>query len=152
MKIRDYIRNEVFAGRAAKHGALVIYDPLRRYRDMALSLAGSQCCVIDAGTSIIEAREASMRALRDLTEGKIQQLIVWLPTSKPESDEDRQSDPFSVLGRIGTEFPEEMLTISPRSAGSPNPTMTWKSISFLSRGSLLLTLWMHWIREVPGPS
>ena len=47
-----------------------------------------------------------MRALRDLTEGKIHQLIVWLPTRKPESDEDRQGDPFSVLGRIGAEFPD----------------------------------------------
>jgi len=105
MKIRDYIQSEVFASRAAKHGALVIYDPTRHYRDLALALAAPQCRVIDAGPSIIEAREAAMRALRDLTEGKIQQLIVWIPTRKPESDEDRQGDPFSVLGRIGTEFP-----------------------------------------------
>ena len=105
MKIRDYIHSEVFANRAAKHGALVIYDPVRRYHNLALALDTPQCRVIDAGPSTIEAREAAMRALRDLTEGKIQQLIVWLPTRKPESDEDRQGDPFSVLGRIGSEFP-----------------------------------------------
>ena len=58
----------------------------------------------------IEAREASMRGLRDLTEGKTHQLIVWLPTRKPESDEDRQGDPFSVLRRIGAEFPGRRRT------------------------------------------
>lgn len=105
MKIRDFVQREVFAGRAAKYGALLIYDPARRYRDLAVSLAGPQCCVIDAGPSVIEAREAAMRALRALTEGRIQQLIVWIPSRKPESDEDRQGDPFSVLGRIGAEFP-----------------------------------------------
>jgi hypothetical protein len=105
MKIRDYIQNEVFANRSAKHGALVIYDPARRYRSLALALESPQCRVIDAGPSIIEAREAAMRALRDLTEGKIQQMLVWLPTRKPESDEDRQTDPFSLLGCLGTEFP-----------------------------------------------
>ena len=105
MKIRDYIQSEVFATRAAKHGALLIYDPARCYHEVALALAAPQCRVIDAGPSVIEAREAAMHALRDLTEGKIHQLIIWIPTRKPESDEDRQGDPFSVLGRIGAEFP-----------------------------------------------
>ena len=85
---------------------MVIYDPARRYHNLALALDTPQCRVIDAGPSTIEAREAAMRALRDLTEGKIHQIIVWLPTRKPESDEDRQGDPFSVLGRIGAEFPD----------------------------------------------
>lgn len=105
MKIRDFVQKEVFASRAAKHGALLIYDAARRYRDLALALATPQCRVIDVGPSVIEARETAVRALRDLTEGKIQQLIVWIPARKPESDEDRQGDPFSVLGRIGAEFP-----------------------------------------------
>ena len=65
MKIRDYIHTEVFASRAAKHGALVIYDPARRYHNLALALDTPQCRVIDAGPSTIEAREAAMRALRD---------------------------------------------------------------------------------------
>lgn len=105
MKIRDYIHTEVFAARAAKHGALVIYDPDRRYHNLALALDTPHCRVIDAGPSIIEAREAAMRALRDLTDGKIQQLVVWLRSRRPESDEDRQHDPFSLIGRIGSEFP-----------------------------------------------
>ena len=89
---------------------MVIYDPARRYHNLALALDTPQCRVIDAGPSTIEAREAAMRALRDLTEGKIHQLIVWLPTRKPESDEDRQGDPFSVLRRIGAEFPGRRRT------------------------------------------
>ena len=105
MKIRDFVQKEVFANRAAKHGALLVYDAARRYREVALSLASPQCRVIDAGPPVIEARETAKRALRDLTEGRIQQLIVWIPARKPESDEDRQGDPFSVLVRIGAEFP-----------------------------------------------
>ena len=127
MKIRDFLQKEVFASRAAKHGALLIYDPARRYRELALSLAASQCRVIDAGPSVIEAREAAMRGLRDLTEGKIQQLVVWIPTRKPESDEGRQGDPFSVLGRIGADFPAGMPMTAPLSAESPSRTMSWKS-------------------------
>lgn len=105
MKIRDYIKNEVFSARAAKYGALVIYDPTRRYYDLALSLASPKCPVVDAGQSVIEARETVMRHLRDLTDGKIQQFILWLPSRRPDSDEERQGDPFGFLGLIGTEFP-----------------------------------------------
>ena len=35
MTIRDYIKKEVFAKRAAEAGCLVIYDPSRKYREIA---------------------------------------------------------------------------------------------------------------------
>ena len=38
MTVRDYIQKEIFAKRAAERGCLVIYDPQRRYRDLALGL------------------------------------------------------------------------------------------------------------------
>jgi hypothetical protein len=105
MSIREYIRDEVFAKRAADTGCLVIYDPTRRYRDIVHGMESASCEVIDAGLSVIEQREAAMTSLRDLGDGKIQQFIVWVPVQKPEADEEYQGNPFSVFGRIGSEFP-----------------------------------------------
>src|SRR6516162_6583502 len=105
MSIREYIRDEVFAKRAADTGCLVIYDPTRRYRDIVHGMESASCEVIDAGLSVIEQREAAMTSRRDLGDGKIQQFIVWVPVQKPEADEEYQGNPFSVFGRIGSEFP-----------------------------------------------
>lgn len=105
MTIRDYIRTEVFAKRAEQANCLVIYDPVRRYHDIVAALASPSCRIIDAGISVIEQREAAMAALIDLGEGKLHQLIIWVPTLPPESDEDRQKDPFSVFAKIGAQFP-----------------------------------------------
>lgn len=57
MTIREYIRDQVFARRAQERGCLVIYDPVRRYRDVAASLATEKRRVIDVSQSIIEQRE-----------------------------------------------------------------------------------------------
>jgi len=105
VSIKDYIQQDVFAKRASERGCLVIYDPSRRFRDLALGLNTSTCRVLDAGTSIIEQRENAMQAFGDLASGKLHQLIVWTPLRKPESDEDAQTDPFSALSRSGTFFP-----------------------------------------------
>jgi hypothetical protein len=86
MTIRDYIRDQVFAKRAADAGCLVIYDPTRRYRDIVRGMESASCRVIDTGSSVIEQREAAMIALRDLCDGKIQQLVLWVPAPKPEAD------------------------------------------------------------------
>ena len=105
MSIREYIRDEVFAKRAADAGCLIIYDPTRRYRDIVHGMESTSCRVIDAGSSVIEQREAAMTALRQLGDSGIQEFIVWVPARKPETDEEYQGNPFSIFGRIGAEFP-----------------------------------------------
>ena len=105
MNFREYIRDEVFIKRAAEAGCLVIYDPTRRYRNIVRGMESASCRVIDAGSSVIEQREAAMTALRDLGDGNIQQFILWVPARKPAADEEYQGNPFSVFGRIGAEFP-----------------------------------------------
>jgi hypothetical protein len=105
MSIREYLRDEIFAKRAAETGCLVIYDPTRRYRDIVHGMESASCRVIDVGSSAIEQREAAMTALRDLADGKIQEFLVWVPARKPEADEEYPGNPFSVFGRIGSEFP-----------------------------------------------
>lgn len=106
MTIRDYIQNQVFGHRAQEHGALVIYDPTRRYRDIALSMSSDKCRVIDASQSVIEKREESTEALDALAEGRIHQLVIWVPAYRPDDNDAKQRDPFSVFAEIGTVFPQ----------------------------------------------
>jgi len=105
MKIREFIQTEVFGKRAQAHACLVIYDPARKYREVAMSMAADKCRVIDGSLSVIEQREAAMDALGDLARGSIHRLVVWLPVPRPEGNEAKQKDPFSVLAEIGTAFP-----------------------------------------------
>lgn len=69
MKVRDYIRDEVFGRRLEKSGCLVVYDPARRYRDIARALESPRCRVLDATASVIEQREAAMMGLQALRVG-----------------------------------------------------------------------------------
>lgn len=106
MTIREYIQGEIFGRRAREHGSLVVYDPLRRYRDIALAMAFDKCKVIDASQSVIEQRETATSALLSLAEGRIDQLVIWIPAATPDDDEKRQRDPFSVFAEVGTVFPQ----------------------------------------------
>ena len=106
MTIRDYIQNQVFARRLQERSTLVIYDPARRYRDIALDLATDQCRVIDGSLSVIEQRELATEAMTDLAEGRIHHLVVWLPAKPPREATDRQGDPFAVFAVIGAIFPQ----------------------------------------------
>lgn len=106
MTIRDYIRDQVFARRAQERGCLVIYDPSRKYHEVALSLGTEQREVIDVGKSIIEQRETAAEALDRLASGTIHQLIFWVPTQRPVDPDEKQKDPFAVFAEIGESFPK----------------------------------------------
>ena len=86
MKIRDYIQTQVFARHLSNdRPTLVIYDPARRYRTIALGMASATTRILDAGLSVIEQREAAMSGLRDLAGGKLQHLVIWTPASLPRN-------------------------------------------------------------------
>lgn len=106
MTIREFIKKEIFERRAKEHGCLVVYDPGWRYREFAKELNTATCLVLDVGISIIEQREKGMNAFRELADGKIHQLIVWVPLKKPENEDQAQLDPFSVFSRYGSVFPQ----------------------------------------------
>ena len=97
MSIRDYIQNQVFARRAKDHGCLVIYDPERRYREIALAMEAEKRRIVDASESIITQREVASEALAQLASGTIHHLIIWVPANAPKDDEEKQKDPFSVF-------------------------------------------------------
>ena len=104
--IRDFITEKVFAARAADARCLMIYDPERRYREIALSLAGGKREVIDVSTSIIEQREAAADALSRLARGTLESLIIWSPFPLPRDVDEKQRDPFAVFAEIGDVFPK----------------------------------------------
>lgn len=106
MTLRDYIQEQVFARRAAERGALVIYDPSRRYREIAMAMATDKCQVIDVSSSVIEQREAATEALAALAEGQIHPLIIWVPTARPIDNDAKQRDPFAVFAEVGRVFPQ----------------------------------------------
>ncbi len=102
MTIREYIQTEIFGRRAREHGSLVIYDPSRRYHDIASAMASDKCKVIDVSQSVIEQREAATSSLLSLAEGHIDQLVIWVPAATPDDDEKKQRDPFfdGLLGAL----------------------------------------------------
>lgn len=105
MKISHFIRDHVFLPRAEERGALVIYDPERRYREIVLGMASDNCRVIDVSESLVTQREAATEALSDLSRGAIHKLILWVPMKRPQSDEDKQKDSFVVFAELGASFP-----------------------------------------------
>jgi len=106
MKIVDFIQ-ETFRNRMEKAGALVIYDPAKRYRDIARSLAGALCTVIDATDSFIEAQESAVACW--VASGKAEavdhRLIVYVPLARPGTPEERCHDPFSGIAAGSDWFP-----------------------------------------------
>lgn len=105
MTIREYFRDQVFGKRASLAGSLIIFDPERRYRAVVQEMVSPTRSVIDAGLSVIEQREAAMNALRDLSDGRIRECIIWVPCNAPEGDEGLQRDPFAIFCRLGSQFP-----------------------------------------------
>ena len=105
MTIRDYIQHKVFAPRVEEKGILVIYDPVRRFREIALGMEHELCRVIDAGQSIIEQRERATDSLADLAAGRIYHLIIWVPIDTPQDEMEWQKDPFAVFALTGSVYP-----------------------------------------------
>ncbi len=105
MTIRDYIQDQIFTRRVQDHNTLVIYDPTRKFREIALAMASEQCQVVDASLSVIEQREMATEALAALAAGQIQQLVLWVPAKPPQDVSEKQQDPFAVFAEIGAVFP-----------------------------------------------
>jgi hypothetical protein len=106
MRIRDYIQDLV-GRRLAKAECLVVYDPERRYRELALALEGAQCRVIDGSTGAIQSREEATHMwlqMGGVSSGS-GQLLVYLPMEKPITGEARQQDPFQAFALGGDVFP-----------------------------------------------
>jgi len=106
MSIAEFIRENVFLPRLKKSGYLVVYDPDRRYQDVCASMASDKLLVVDASVSSIGSRLAAVQAMREVIEPSVIGLLVYVPTRRPESDEEKQVDPFAAVAAAGVSFPE----------------------------------------------
>ncbi|MBX0330182.1 hypothetical protein K2Z83_21160 [Oscillochloris sp. ZM17-4] len=107
MSIADFIQSSILLPRLQQHGALVVYDPERRYRELCLDLASDALRVVDASEGSIASREAALAALQELGApgGPLTGLLVYVPAAPPLSDEECQRDPFALYGALGSVFP-----------------------------------------------
>jgi len=106
MRIETFIQQEILTPRMADKGVLVVYDPERRYHGTCTSMADERCRVVDASGSSILSREQAAQALVELGQGRIEHLLVYVPTAVPLTDEARQQDPFSPYAACGRVFPD----------------------------------------------
>lgn len=106
MSIAEFIAEQVLLPRVQKAGALVVYDPAGHFREICTSMADAKLAVVDASASSIESRVSAIQALRDVVARQLTGLMVYVPKKAPESDEERQADPFSPVAAAGAVFPE----------------------------------------------
>ncbi|MBM4289136.1 MAG: PglZ domain-containing protein [Deltaproteobacteria bacterium] len=108
MTIQDFISDH-FLRRLKKTMALVVYDPERRYHSIVMNLAGDDCQVIEGSASTITGREQALELWRGLVRDpqKPQFLLIYLPIAKPQTDEERQQDPYQIFAIGGGEFPQD---------------------------------------------
>ena len=105
MTIETFIQDEVLRPRAEKARALVVYDPEGIYHGLVQGMATARLRVIDARASIIDARSQAALALADLGARRIDTLIIWTPTPRPLTDDDKKVDPFAAVAAVGEVFP-----------------------------------------------
>jgi hypothetical protein len=106
MSIAEFIRESVLKPRLRHAGCLVVYDVDKRYREPCLDLAAEKVRVIDTSESSIESREAALLALREVGAGRLDGVLVYVPAKRPETDEQKQIDPFALYAACGAVFPD----------------------------------------------
>jgi hypothetical protein len=109
MIIAEFIREIVLRPRLKEAGCLVVYDADNRYREQCFDLAADKVRVVDASVSSIESREAALRALREVGQPKapLEGVLIYVPTKRPETDEQKQIDPFALYAECGAVFPQD---------------------------------------------
>jgi len=107
--IREYIRDEVLRRRLKQASVMVVYDPTHRYLDLCQELVDETIAVVDASERGIESREAALQTFVDLARQAAdgpKELLLYVPTKAPQSDEDRMKDPFAIYTVCGGIFPD----------------------------------------------
>jgi hypothetical protein len=108
MPIKEFIQNNILLPRINKNSVLVVYDPEKIYQDVCLDMATDTLKVIDATQSSITSREGALKALKELgnPNTSLEGLLIYVPAKSPETDEDKQKDPFSLYTVCGSVFPD----------------------------------------------
>jgi len=106
--ITSFIRDTVLQPRLLQAGCMVVYDQDLRYHSLCISLASDRIRVIDATDSSIESRHEAIMALREIGKPKrdFDALLIYVPKRRPEDDDKKQADPFSIYAQSGAVFPQ----------------------------------------------
>jgi hypothetical protein len=109
MRITEFIRESVLRPRLTQSGCLVVYDPDKRYREQCFELGADKIRVIDTAVSSVASREAALLALREVGQPKapIEGVLIYVPAKRPETDEQKQADPFALYAECGSVFPQD---------------------------------------------
>jgi len=109
MSIAEFIRESVLRPRLKEAGCLVVYDVDKRYREQCFDLAADKVRVVDAAESSIESREAALLALGEVGQPKapLEGVLIYVPAKRPETDEQKQVDPFAIYAECGAVFPQD---------------------------------------------
>jgi hypothetical protein len=106
MSIERFIQDEILAPRLQDFQVLTVYDPDRRYRTLCTSMAQERRGVVDTSDSSIESRNEAITALGRLGRHEIDELLIYVPASKPLEEEAKQNDPFALYAACGAMFPD----------------------------------------------
>ncbi|MBU0973509.1 MAG: PglZ domain-containing protein [Proteobacteria bacterium] len=109
MNLSEFISDTIFRPRLKQSGCLLVYDMHGRFREVCQSLASDKIGVVDASESSIESREAALELLRKVgkPQNSVDGMLIYVPTKKPETDEQKQADPFSIYAECGMVFPKD---------------------------------------------
>ena len=109
MSIAAFIRDTILRPRLIEAGCMVVYDPDERYQNVCASLEDERVRVVDASSSSIKSRLAAIEALQDIGRPKstLDAVLVYIPKRRPETDEEKQIDPFSIYAQAGAVFPRD---------------------------------------------
>lgn len=109
MSITAFIRDTILRPRLLEAGCMVVYDPEKRYQSVCAGLENERVRVVDASESSIESRLAAIEALREVGRPKsdLDAVLVYVPKRGPETDEEQQTDPFSIYTAGGDVFPRD---------------------------------------------
>ena len=101
--ISDHLR-EVLADRRV----LTVFDPAHRLLEVARTLAGDKCRLIEVGDDIITAREQALEGLAELglDQTNAAHLVLYVPRARPLDTEAVCLNPFTPLVLAGGVFPD----------------------------------------------
>ena len=101
--LSDHLRSVL-----AERRVLTVFDPAHRLLEVARSLAGEKCQVIEVVDDIISAREQALEALAELGKDPTNSshLVLYVPRTRPLDQDSVCLDPFTPLVLAGGVFPD----------------------------------------------
>jgi hypothetical protein len=101
--LSDHLRSVL-----AERRVLTVFDPAHRLLEVARSLAGDKCRLIEVGNDIITAREEALEALAELGKDPTNSshLVLYVARARPLDSESVCLDPFTPMVLAGGVFPD----------------------------------------------